>query len=1043
MKKISLLLLGFITLIGNSFAQLNWQKGGNNIAGSAIPTIGTAGWNMHLITITNGINRTKLNQTLTYPLNGLPSIARDGYFLIGQNSNLSGGTNLYAVNRGAFSLLHLNGNNPSTFAQEFGYRNWMQTGITFTENDDRGYMGYKRIAGEANDFVFNWSDNAAGGAGPDNMVFNFTTGTGIPPIGNTADLTGTDDDGREIMRLTALNGFIGIGPRFNNANQPTSTLHQHQENAASSWFQITNQFLGGGAAVNAGPTAIAATDGLRLGIFGSGIGLQNGIAMVYNQENRPLLFSTNANTTTANAVFTQERFRLASVGTPTQLPGGLFFGTYNPAAIVNTNLTRASLSHNPVVPIVRPMSLFHLGYNANVNTAGTITDGWRPWMDIGTYTSSQFDNMYVGLKEEGNSPLGPSTYDAVINWGRNQDSLPNQGPDHLRFIFTSNYAGGSGDANQADDINGLEMARFYAGRDTTGLDSGAIVKYGRFGIGDFTVNGLNQEPTHKLDVDGNGRFRLLPDSLYLADTTVQKIVMVDSAGVLRWKNVPLIGQYCADTVSNNGLTDDYVIKLNDFNYHFDDDSSLANRNNVGIGTNCTTPLLGRLQVQNPVMWYGVLVNTNTDAVVNNYGVYANAQNAISESRGVYGQAIHSGPGNNFGVHGFADSALNSNYGGYFEARGVDADNFGVYARALNGDANNFGVNAIADANGGTANATGGLFNGTGSTVRNIGVQGEAIFTTTTGNNFGGAFRARNGLNNYAVYAQTFPPTGTGTGSSTTPPPGPNFAGYFLGDVFISGVYGPSDENMKENIDSIANADSILALLKPVYFNFKQTGQWSYLNLPQNKQAGLLAQDVEALLPSFVKKNVCPDQYDSTGTIVVQPSFNFKTVDYDKFIPLLIAGYQSQQEKIDSLTEENNKQDSINNALNDRLTALENCINSLNLCSPSAMAPTGDDDTKATANITLQDVQSIVLSQNVPNPFAEQTTIAYALNDGVKRAQMLFYNAEGKLINSIDLSPVSGKGQLNVFADDLSNGVYTYTLIVDGNIIDTKRMVKSK
>ena len=64
-----------------------------------------------------------------------------------------------------------------------------------------------------------------------------------------------------------------------------------------------------------------------------------------------------------------------------------------------------------------------------------------------------------------------------------------------------------------------------------------------------------------------------------------------------------------------------------------------------------------------------------------------------------------------------------------------------------------------------------------------------------------------------------------------------------------------------------------------------------------------------------------------------------------------------------------------------------------------------------------------------------------LNDGVQKAQMLFYNSTGNLINSLDLQTTSGKGQLNVFANDLSNGMYTYTLVVDGKIIDTKKMVK--
>ena len=35
----------------------------------------------------------------------------------------------------------------------------------------------------------------------------------------------------------------------------------------------------------------------------------------------------------------------------------------------------------------------------------------------------------------------------------------------------------------------------------------------------------------------------------------------------------------------------------------------------------------------------------------------------------------------------------------------------------------------------------------------------------------------------------------------------------------------------------------------------------------------------------------------------------------------------------------------------------------------------------------------------------------------------------------------GKGQVNVFAKDISSGFYTYTLRVDGKTIETKRMIK--
>lgn len=81
-----------------------------------------------------------------------------------------------------------------------------------------------------------------------------------------------------------------------------------------------------------------------------------------------------------------------------------------------------------------------------------------------------------------------------------------------------------------------------------------------------------------------------------------------------------------------------------------------------------------------------------------------------------------------------------------------------------------------------------------------------------------------------------------------------------------------------------------------------------------------------------------------------------------------------------------------------------------------------------------------MENNKPNPFSEETTIGYSLPDNTTSAQMLFYNASGRLIQSVELTN-KGKGQVNVFAQDLSNGIYTYTLVVDGKIFETKKMVK--
>ena len=78
----------------------------------------------------------------------------------------------------------------------------------------------------------------------------------------------------------------------------------------------------------------------------------------------------------------------------------------------------------------------------------------------------------------------------------------------------------------------------------------------------------------------------------------------------------------------------------------------------------------------------------------------------------------------------------------------------------------------------------------------------------------------------------------------------------------------------------------------------------------------------------------------------------------------------------------------------------------------------------------------------PNPFAEGVTIKYFVPEGTSNAQILFYDALGRQIKTVDII-TKGAGSLNVYANDLTNGIYSYTLVIDGRIIDTKKMVKQQ
>ena len=101
---------------------------------------------------------------------------------------------------------------------------------------------------------------------------------------------------------------------------------------------------------------------------------------------------------------------------------------------------------------------------------------------------------------------------------------------------------------------------------------------------------------------------------------------------------------------------------------------------------------------------------------------------------------------------------------------------------------------------------------------------------------------------------------------------------------------------------------------------------------------------------------------------------------------------------------------------------------------------GDNKGVGTINVELSNADVIVLNDAVPNPFAEQTLITFNIPEKCNAAQMLFYDNYGKLMKTVDITK-KGRGQMYVFANDLTNGIYSYTLIVDGKVIDTKKMMK--
>lgn len=83
-----------------------------------------------------------------------------------------------------------------------------------------------------------------------------------------------------------------------------------------------------------------------------------------------------------------------------------------------------------------------------------------------------------------------------------------------------------------------------------------------------------------------------------------------------------------------------------------------------------------------------------------------------------------------------------------------------------------------------------------------------------------------------------------------------------------------------------------------------------------------------------------------------------------------------------------------------------------------------------------------LEQNSPNPFNEITYINYTIPSGVQSASMQINDINGQVLKTVSLDLVEN-GELKINARELNAGSYSYSLILDGKLIDTKKMVLTK
>jgi hypothetical protein len=216
--------------------------------------------------------------------------------------------------------------------------------------------------------------------------------------------------------------------------------------------------------------------------------------------------------------------------------------------------------------------------------------------------------------------------------------------------------------------------------------------------------------------------------------------------------------------------------------------------------------------------------------------------------------------------------------------------------------------------------------------------------------------------------------------------------YGSGDLWCKSQTLWSDRNMKENFDTIGNALNKVLKLKAVKYNFKSsvTGQEN-----NKKEIGMIAQDVELIVPEAVSTS----------------DKGMKGINYTMIIPVLVEAIKEQNKKISKLE-----------------TDLNNCC----------VAKLGDFNTESkTSELANTGVNK--LYQNIPNPFNRTTLVKCYIDQQSSSANLMIFDMSGVLKKTI---PISSKGDIGVNIDggELSPGMYYYSLIVNQNQVDTKRMI---
>lgn len=501
-----------------------------------------------------------------------------------------------------------------------------------------------------------------------------------------------------------------------------------------------------------------------------------------------------------------------------------------------------------------------------------------------TYAGARmFETISGGAKLYGKLTIEDSDYDNHIELNRSSEqwrlSPSTDGSLDIRRI------GGTGTA--AVDIQ--SNTTITGSLTTEGPDGGGVIRqwpgssvYAMFGTANMGTSeyAVLTDGTNTFVAGGSGGSTYIRNGAN--DTTPQMIVKPSSidfeGGIIN--QTGQISQVYSDSTGNsstNAFTIDYNLSGND--------TLTADRSKTGLFVDVDSSSTGG-DTANEHRLYGIRSDVratgDSDLMYGVYG-YAESQHSsgtISQVAGVYGYGVadetSSGRTTNaYGLYGLGygygsgtgaagslygcyarghatasqDKNTTAVYGGYFE---VEIDDPGQAQTCTNA----YGLRSLMD------DDSAGNVTGTGAYGLYISFAGNWNFT-----------------NKYAIYTAG------------------NHVSYFGGEVRAAGDVTAyySDERLKIKKGKIENALEKVNSIETFYFTNNELAK-SFGYTSDKLQVGVSAQSVEKVMPEVIK--VAPFDADSQGNSV--SGEDYKTVQYDKLVPLLIESIKELKAEIEEL-----------------------------------------------------------------------------------------------------------------------------------------------